>query len=198
MNNALAIEEHHPLHPFLPENAQALLLGSFPPKQEKWCMEFYYPNFQNDMWRIFGLMFFQDKNYFIDTKQKSFNKEKIIQFLSQQGIAIGDSAQKIRRLKNNASDKFLEILEPLNIRKVLEQLPSCHSIIVTGEKAAEIVSLTLHLPNQPTIQQPVSFNFNGNNISLYRVPSSSKAYPLSIEDKTSAYKKVFSSIFDLP
>ncbi|EPQ1350886.1 uracil-DNA glycosylase family protein, partial [Acinetobacter baumannii] len=49
--------ETHPLQPFLPENARLLMLGSFPPPRNKWKMDFYYPNFQNDMWRIFGLIF---------------------------------------------------------------------------------------------------------------------------------------------
>ncbi len=44
--------ERHPLQPFLPPNAQILVLGSFPPPKERWCMNFFYPNPQNDMWRI--------------------------------------------------------------------------------------------------------------------------------------------------
>ena len=53
--------ERHPLEPFLPENARLLMLGSFPPKRVRWSMEFFYPNLQNDMWRIMGLLFFGDK-----------------------------------------------------------------------------------------------------------------------------------------
>ena len=49
--------ETHPLAPFLPVNAKLLMLGSFPPPKERWKMDFYYPNYQNDMWRIFGLIF---------------------------------------------------------------------------------------------------------------------------------------------
>lgn len=36
--------EYHPLIPFLPENARVLFLGSFPPQQKRWCMDFYYIN----------------------------------------------------------------------------------------------------------------------------------------------------------
>lgn len=56
--------EHHPLEPFLPENAVLLMLGSFPPQKKRWSMDFFYPNLQNDMWRIFGFIFFDDKDYF--------------------------------------------------------------------------------------------------------------------------------------
>ena len=57
--------ETHPLEPFLPEDARLLMLGSFPPKRERWSMDFFYPNFNNDMWRIFGLVFFSDRAAFI-------------------------------------------------------------------------------------------------------------------------------------
>ena len=38
--------EHHPLEPFLPENAVLLMLGSFPPQKKRWSMDFFYPNLQ--------------------------------------------------------------------------------------------------------------------------------------------------------
>ena len=50
--------EWHPLIPFLPENAKVLFLGSFPPQRKRWCIDFYYPNFINDHWRIEGQVFF--------------------------------------------------------------------------------------------------------------------------------------------
>ena len=58
--------ERHPLQPFLPANAQILMLGSFPPPKERWCMDFFYPNPQNDMWRVIGLVFFGDKTFLKD------------------------------------------------------------------------------------------------------------------------------------
>ena len=63
MNSLLNIEEH-PLEPFLPANAVLLMLGSFPPQKKRWSMDFFYPNLQNDMWRIVGLIFFQDKEIY--------------------------------------------------------------------------------------------------------------------------------------
>ena len=38
--------ETHPLKPFLPVNAKLLMLGSFPPPQSRWKMDFYYPNYK--------------------------------------------------------------------------------------------------------------------------------------------------------
>ncbi|EOR07744.1 hypothetical protein F896_02117 [Acinetobacter genomosp. 15BJ] len=36
--------ETHPLQPFLSSSAKLLMLGSFPPPQSRWKMDFYYPN----------------------------------------------------------------------------------------------------------------------------------------------------------
>ena len=66
------------------------MLGSFPPPKAKWKMDFYYPNFQNDMWRILGLAFFNEKDYFLSENKSSFDKEKIMEFLSLKGIAVCD------------------------------------------------------------------------------------------------------------
>ena len=75
--------EAHPLEPFLPANAVLLMLGSFPPQKKRWSMDFFYPNLQNDMWRIFGIIFFSDKDYFLHPDKKSFDKERIIKFLNE-------------------------------------------------------------------------------------------------------------------
>ena len=66
--------ERHPFEPFLPEGAKVLILGSFPPQPKRWCIEFYYPNFINDFWRITGLVFFGDKDRFVDTAAKRFRR----------------------------------------------------------------------------------------------------------------------------
>ena len=78
--------EQHPLEPFLPGNARLLMLGSFPPQKKRWSMEFYYPNWNNDMWRITGFLFFNDKDYFVDKTKKAFCKERLISFLQARGI----------------------------------------------------------------------------------------------------------------
>ena len=100
--------EWHPLKPFLPENARVLFLGSFPPQRKRWCMDFYYPNFINDHWRIEGQVFFGDRNHFVDLEKKRFKLEEIVAFCLSKGIAFFDTSTAIRRLKDNASDKFLE------------------------------------------------------------------------------------------
>ena len=109
MSNVIPTEKH-PLEPFLPEGARILMLGSFPPKHERWSMEFFYPNWINDMWRIFGHIFFDDRNHFVVPGCKRFDRDKCAAFAGDKGVAMFDTASEVRRLKDNASDKFLEIV----------------------------------------------------------------------------------------
>ena len=186
--------ENHPLHPFLPEGCRVLFLGSFPPQRKRWCMDFFYPNFINDHWRIEGLIFFGDKDYFVDTEAKTFRLERIIPFLEQKGIGFYDTATAVRRLKDNASDKFLEVVEPTDIHALLGSIPQCRVIVTTGEKATQTICHTLGIPQMPSVGEYVStrmLNGQGQEIFLYRLPSSSRAYPMSLPKKAEAYRQMF-------
>ena len=187
--------EYHPLIPFLPQNAKVLFLGSFPPQRKRWCMDFYYPNFINDHWRIEGQVFFDNKNHFVDLAHKRFKINEIIEFCKDKGIAFFDTATAIRRLQDNASDKFLEVIEPTNIPALLHQLPYCRAIVTTGEKATETICTSLQIPNIPKVNTfvtiPNTYNKKGKQLILYRLPSSSRAYPLAFEKKVEAYRYMF-------
>ncbi|MFC0309925.1 uracil-DNA glycosylase family protein [Gallibacterium trehalosifermentans] len=187
--------ETHPLQPFLPTNAILLMLGSFPPPRHRWKMDFYYPNFQNDMWRIYGLVFFDDKDYFLNADKTAFNQAKIEQFLQQKGIAVFDSGYKIFRQQGNASDKFLQIIEPVDIVSLLGKIPQCHTIMTAGEKATETLLSLLPTPiKTPATGEHCEFELNGQPYRLYRLPSSSRAYPLALSKKAEIYRQFFIQI----
>jgi len=189
--------ETHPLDPFLPINGRTLFLGSFPPPKFRWSMDFFYPNWINDFWRIIGIIFFKDKSYFEITEEKRFDKDKIISFAKYQGLAFFDTATKVRRLNNDASDKFLEILEPTNIMSLLEEMPDCSRIVTTGGKASEELysQFKQFCEKQPKVGEYISFKVNNRYMEWWRMPSSSRAYPLSLEKKAEAYSKLFSNSF---
>ncbi|KAA6345379.1 hypothetical protein EZS27_007058 [termite gut metagenome] len=181
--------ETHPLEPFMPSHARVLMLGSFPPQKKRWSMNFYYPNLNNDMWRIMGLIFFDNKDYFLNEPRKAFCRDRIIAFLLEKGIALFDTASVVRRLQDNASDKFLEVMEATDIGRLLNQLSQCKTIIATGQKATDIL-LTQFKISQPEIGSFSEFVFNNTVMRLYRMPSTSRAYPLVLEKKAEAYRKV--------
>lgn len=182
--------ERHPFEPFLPENAQLLMLGTFPPARKRWCMEFYYPNFANDMWRIFGLCFFGDKKHFVVNGERRFNLEMIRQILTEKGIALYDTAIKVNRTKNTASDKDLEILQATDLDALLSKLPHCKAVITAGELATAVFCGHFGIA-KPRVGAFETFRHGDKTLRLYRMPSSSRAYPMRTERKAEYYKSVF-------
>ena len=190
--------EYHPLRPFLPENASVLFLGSFPPQRKRWCIDFFYPNFINDHWRIEGQLFFGDRNHFVDVATRRFKLEEIVTFCQTQGIAFYDTSTAVRRLMDNASDKFLEVVESTDIPALIARLPQLRAIVTTGEKATETICNSLNIPVVPKVNTycsiPHLYNKAGQQLLLYRLPSSSRAYPLAFDKKVQCYRQMFQQI----
>lgn len=183
--------ESHPLKPFLPENAKLLMCGTFPPKRNRWSMEFYYPNFINDMWRIFGLIYFGDKDYFVDAVNKTFRLELIKRLLLERGIALSDTGREVSRIKDNASDKWLQIERPIDLAATMSRMPQCTAVATAGEKAAGVVA-SLTETELPKVGEWKECRITMPDGTLrvfrhWRMPSSSRAYPMKLEKKAGYY-----------
>ncbi len=181
--------ESHPLQPFIPEGARLLMLGSFPPAHHRWSMDFFYPNFQNDMWRIFGLVFFGDKDHFVDNEARTFRREDIIELLNRKCIALYDTATKVIRTQNTASDKDLEVVTPTDLDSLLKRMPMLEGVVTTGQKATDLFTEHFKIA-QPKVGENVTFEFNGKELRLWRMPSSSRAYPMKVDRKAEIYERV--------
>lgn len=181
--------ESHPLQPFIPEGARLLMLGSFPPARHRWSMDFFYPNFQNDMWRIFGLVFFGDKDHFVDNEARTFRREDIIELLNRKCIALYDTATKVIRTQNTASDKDLEVVTPTDLDSLLKRMPMLEGVVTTGQKATDLFTEHFKIA-QPKVGESVTFDFYGKELRLWRMPSSSRAYPMKVDRKAEIYERV--------
>ena len=198
MASEIIPSERHPLQPFLPEGARILMLGSFPPKKERWSMDFFYPNWINDMWRIMGLIFFDDKDHFVASgkdgrKEKRFDRDRCAGFAQVKGIAMYDTATEVRRLKDNASDKFLEIVVPTDIKALLEKLPECQAVVTTGQKATDVMTEMFGC-DEPPVGGHTVFTLDEKctrAVRFWRMPSSSRAYPLPLEKKAEHYRRMY-------
>ncbi len=183
-----AVEEH-PLAPFVPEGAVLLMLGSFPPPRKRWSMDFFYPNFTNDMWRIFGHVFMGDRDYFVDVAEKRFIQQPLMAFLQEKGIALYDALSAVRRLQGNASDKFLESVRATDLHALLARIPRLRAVVTTGQKATEVVCEMLGV-SLPAVGGWVQAETCGRKFRLYRMPSASRAYPMRLARKAEAYRKM--------
>lgn len=188
--------EYHPFKPWLPQSAKLLMLGTFPPPSKRWAVKWFYPNFTNDMWRIFGIVFFDDKSYFVDEKNKTYLLDKIKDFLEYKGIAIYDTAKQIIRAKGTASDKDLEIVESTDLEQLLAALPLCKAVVTTGQLATKVFATHFGIKcHNMKMGDSSIIEFKGRKIKFYRLPSSSRAYPMKIENKSQYYKRMFDEIY---
>ena len=145
------------------------------------------------MWRIWGYIVKGDKNYFTIPNEKSFDKVKIEQFCFDNGLALYDTAEEIVRLKNNASDNFLQVVRPTDLSGLLKKIPHCRAIVATGQKSAEILQASVGCNSLP-IGGCFDTEFEGRKIAIWRMPSTSRAYPRPIEWKAEYYRNMFEQI----
>lgn len=190
------IIETHPFPPVLPPQATVMMMGTFPPKDDKRAMQFHYPNFQNDMWRIYGLVFFGDAAHFQKNGEKAFDGDKIKAFLNERGIASCPTVWKAIRGQDNASDKFLQVVEAVDLGKVLAKMPDCRHIFTTGGKATEVLLglLSSEKLKMPKTGETIAFPYADRELTLTRLPSTSRAYPLALDKKTAAYRAFFERV----
>ena len=184
--------EKHPFEPFLPPEARILFLGSFPPQPHRWSIPFYYPNWINDFWRILGLIHFCDKDHFCIPGEKRFDEAAIRAFCTNAGLAFYDTACEVRRLRDNASDAFLEVVTPTDVVALLARIPRCDTLVTTGQKATEVIAAAFGCPVPPVGGCiDITVGPDARAIRFWRMPSTSRAYPLPLEQKAAAYRRLF-------
>ena len=187
--------ETHPFEPFLPSHARLLMLGTFPPASHRWCIDWYYPNFTNDMWRIMGLCFYGDKMWFVDQANKTYKVDELKAFMQEKGIAIFDTCLRIRRTKGTAADKDLEVVEQADLDGMLRSLPECKAVLAAGQLATKVFTEHYNIDARNLkMGEYRTFDFEGRTLKLYRQPSSSRAYPMKVEKKAVYYEQMFKEI----
>ena len=104
-----------------------------------------------------------------------------------------DAAVRVVRQKDNASDKFLEVVEPIDLDGFLDRLPDCRTVVTAGEKSSVIIA-AINGTAVPKTGEYVEFTHRGNLCRHYRMVSSSRAYPLAVEKKAEKYAEMFREI----
>lgn len=182
--------ETHPWAPYIPKGARILFLGTFPPQSHRWAMEFYYPNPTNDFWRIMGLIFTGDPDAYYIRPTRSYRLDAIKALLDREGIALADTGASVQRLRGNASDAHLHIVKPVDLPGLLAAMPECSIIATTGEKAAATIA-SITGTAVPAVGSCTEVTIDGRRLRHFRMPSSSRAYPLPLARKAQAYRLLF-------
>lgn len=185
--------EYHPWPAFVPDGARTLIMGTFPPGNHRWSMDFYYPNATNDFWRIMSLIYLGDPGKLYDADSKTYDLDRIKSLMAEHHIALNDSCAAVRRLKGNASDKFLEVVAPVDLKALVERMPDLVNIATTGEKAAQVIAdITGTQPPKmgEYVVMPANTLCPHAPIKIWRMPSTSRAYPMRLEEKAKFYQRL--------
>jgi G:T/U-mismatch repair DNA glycosylase len=73
---------------------------------------------------------------------------------------------------------------------LLADMPQCHTVATTGEKAASVIAEITGTPI-PKMGECVRTDAG---LEIWRMPSTSRAYPMRLELKADYYKRLFQSV----
>ena len=121
-------EEIHPWKWYVPAGAKSIIIGTFPPTFRNWSYNYFYPNKNNFFWRILARIAGKPLQYF--SGEEAVEERRNI--LDQLKIGVSDMGKIIRRTDGNSSDENLEIVEYMDIFRILEENPSLRKIIFTS------------------------------------------------------------------
>ena len=74
---------------------------------------------------------------------------------------------------------------------LLRKLPHCRAVLTAGQLATKVFSEHFGIREKPEMGGYAEFQFEGRRLRLYRMPSSSRAYPMAVEKKAEFYRRMF-------
>ena len=83
-------------------------------------------------------------------------------------------------------------MEETDICAMLRKLPECKAVVTAGQLATDIACRQFGIEG-PGVGDYSEFVLDGRQLRLYRMPSSSRAYPMKIERKAEYYSSVLGS-----
>ncbi len=123
------------------------------------------------MWRIYGLLFFGDKDYFLEEGRKAFSRDRLVAFLQEDGRGpVRHGRRRLSVTRGMRPIKFLEVVTPVDLDAILERIPGCRAIVTTGQKATDTL-LEIVGAESPRVGGFCDFMYKGRALRLYRMPS---------------------------
>ena len=80
-------------------------------------------------------------------------------------------------------------MEPADLDAMLRRLSECRAVVTAGQLATQLFAGHFRI-GIPEMGECVEFQFEGRVIRLYRMPSTSRAYPMSLERKAAYYSRM--------
>jgi G:T/U-mismatch repair DNA glycosylase len=123
--------EIHPEWDFDIPGMKTLILGNFPPHKKRWDYEFFYPNKQNNFWKVLAAI-----------NGKPLKEMRgVPAVIERKGImkklktGVMNIAGKVKRKGHSARDTDIEIIEYNDVLNVIKRHPELETIIIAGYSA---------------------------------------------------------------
>lgn len=133
------IEEHPKWYHDIPI-IKTLVLGSFPPHEDNWDVEFYYPNSQNRFWRILADIAKVELKYFKGKLPEAVTER--VEIMKSLSVGVQNMGLKIERDGKSALDTKIKIIEYQNILEIIEKHPELNQILLPGYSAKNSTART--------------------------------------------------------
>lgn len=158
---------HESIKPFINDNSEVLILGSFPSVKTR-EVGFYYAHHQNRFYKVLSNIFFEPLPTSIQSKKELLNKHHIALYDVIYSCDI-----------SNSEDSSIRNVTPIDIKELLNKFPNINRIIVNGNKAKELFKRYLFK------------DIDTKNIRVKYAPSTSSANAkMSVEKLVEIYSKL--------
>jgi G:T/U-mismatch repair DNA glycosylase len=125
------IEETHPeWYHDIPE-MKVLILGNFPPHKKRWDYEFYYPNKQNNFWKVLSAISGKPLKWMKGAEAVAERKA----IMEKLGVGVFNIARKVLRKGYSARDTDIQILEYNDVLEIIQKHLELKKIILAGFSA---------------------------------------------------------------
>lgn len=117
----------HPFKWYIPDDAETLIIGTFPPVEARWSYEFFYPNINNLFWKVLAKI----AGHELSRTSKDLVKDRK-EILHALKVGVTDMGGTIIRLQEDSKDESLQIVEYMNIIELIKTHRSIKKIILTS------------------------------------------------------------------
>ena len=182
---------------------KTLILGSFPPHSDKHDYPFYYPNSQNNFWKILSIISNKPLQYLKTKKEDTTIKTKAVHerydIMKQLNVGVQNIGLEISRIGKSAKDTDIEITKYQDILSIIHSHKELERILLPGFSApnstfrAFVKYLELNNINvevlKPSPEKSFNIQIENRIIECVILNSTSRASRVTINTLTNQFKK---------
>jgi len=181
---------------------KVLIIGSFPPHEDKYDYEFYYPNKQNNFWKILSRICTDaDPKYYGGTEAVEERKS----LMKKLKAGVQNMGKIISRKEKSARDTDIKIEEFNDILSVIDQHPELETILISGYSAAnssyrafveylKVNNIDFTIVENVSPGETFAFSYKGRILKCVIVNSTSTASRIKLDTLVEQFSAVIKNL----